>query len=150
LTSKSRETLKWLLRIVVLTSMGLCIGFDANRVFFTEGLAKISGSYALWDGWLEEAADSGRGIFLKFEDFPDRWAGYTQNIYFRAVYVLYPRRVLVSGHSTTVNKWRELLENNALPSDEWLRDQGVDSVMTIELDPNHHVPLVRDVRRLGE
>jgi hypothetical protein len=128
--------------------MGLCIGFDANRVFVNEGLSNLSDPYARWDGWLEEATAPGRGIFLKFDDFPDRWAGYAQNIYFRAVYVLYPRRVLVCGPSATINKGQDLLKNNLLPSDRWLLDQGVDSVMWIVMDLNHNVPVIREVRRL--
>jgi hypothetical protein len=150
LTGKSQETLKWSLRIVILTSMGLCIGFDVNRVFVNQGLSKLSEPYGLWDGWLESSTAPGRGIFLKFDDFPESTAGYAQNVYFRAVYVLYPQRVLVSDPSATINKGQELLKYNSLPSDRWLLDQGVDSVMSIVMDPKHNVPVIREVRWLGQ
>jgi len=130
--------------------MGLCIGFDANRVFVNQALPKLSQPYGLWDSWLENSTAPGRGIFLKFEDFPERWAGYAQNIYFRAVYFLYPQWVLVSGPSATINKGQDLLKNNSLPSDRWLLDQGVDSVMSIVMDPKHDVPVIREVRWLGK
>ncbi|MGD0139342.1 MAG: hypothetical protein ABSD28_10730 [Tepidisphaeraceae bacterium] len=150
MTGKSQETLKWSLRIVVLTSMGLCIGIDVNRLFVKQALSKLSDPYALWDGWLEQATAPGRGIFLKFDDFPESRAGYAQNVYFRAVYFLYPQRVLVSGPSATLNRGQDLLKNNSLPSDQWLLDQGVYSVMSIVMDPKHDVPVVRDVRWLGK
>jgi hypothetical protein len=128
----------------------LCIGYDVNRQFVDDALPKLSQPYALWDGWLEQATAPGRGIFLKFDGFPERWAGYAQNIYFRAVYFLYPQPVLVSGPTATINKGQDLLKNNSLPSDQWLLDHGVDSVMSIVMDPKHDVPVVREVRWLGE
>jgi hypothetical protein len=148
LTAKSRETLKWSLRIVVLTSMGLCIGVDVNRMFVDPPIVALTRSYALWDNWLDQSTR--RGIFLKFEDFPQTAAGYVQNIYFRSVYVVYPRRSLVSGSPVTINNGLELLKNNSLPSDAWLLDHGVDSVMSIVMDPRRGVPVPRDVRWLGE
>jgi hypothetical protein len=130
--------------------MGLCIGFDADRLLMKQALSRLSEPYALWDGWVAKATAPGRGIFLKFEDFPQSKAGYAQNIYFRAVYSLYPQRALVSDPSATINNARDLLKNNSLPSDRWLLDHGVGSVMTIVMDPDRHLPVIRDVRWLGK
>jgi hypothetical protein len=142
--------LKWSLRILVLASIGLCIDFDVNRLFVLKKPDRIAAPYKLWDGWITDATAPGRGLFLKFDHFPPGAAGYAQNIYFRAVYVLYPRPLLVAGPSIKLSNGDELLKNNEYPGDQWLRSQGVDSVMTIQMDPVRVLPVVSEVRWLGQ
>jgi hypothetical protein len=150
LSPKSQEILKWCLRILILASIGLCIDFDMNRLFVLKKPDRIAEPYKLWDGWIASAAAPGRGLFLKFDQFPPKAAGYAQNIYFRAVYVLFPRPLLAAGPSTKLSNGNELLKNNEYPGDQWLRSQGVDSVMTIQMDEVHGLPVVSEVRWLGE
>jgi hypothetical protein len=130
--------------------MGLCIDSDMNRLFVLKKPDRIAEPYKLWDGWIASAAAPGRGLFLKFDNFPPKGAGYAQNIYFRAVYVLFPRPLLAAGPSTKLSNGDELLKNNEYPGDQWLRSQGVDSVMTIQMDEVRGLPVVSEVRWLGE
>jgi hypothetical protein len=141
--------LKWSLRILVIASIGLCIDSDMNRLFVLKKPDRIAAPYKLWDGWITSAA-RGRGLFLKFDQFPPRAAGYAQNIYYRAVYVLFPRPLLVAGPATKVTNGNELLKENEYPGDQWLRSQGVDSVMTIQMDDVQGLPVVSGVRWLGD
>jgi hypothetical protein len=141
--------LKWSLRILVVASIGLCIKFDFNRLFVLKKPDRIAEPYKLWDGWITDAAAPGRGLYLKFDQFPIKAAGYAQNIYFRAVYVLFPRPLLAAGPSTKLSNGDELLKNNEYPGDQWLKSQGVDSVMTIQMDRALGLPVVSEVRWLG-
>jgi hypothetical protein len=144
------QILKWSLRILVLTSIGLCMGFDITRMFITKAPTKIAQPYALWDSWIANATVPGHGLFLKFDSFPPAGAGYAQNIYYRAVYDLFPQPLLVAGPGTKISDGHELLKHNDYPGDQWLRSQGVDSVMTIQIDKKKNLPVVSDVRWLGE
>lgn len=146
----SQQILKWSLRIIILTSIGLCIGFDINRLFVLKKPDKLAHPYALWDGWIENATAPGRGLFLTFDSFPPRGAGFAQNIYYRAVYVLYPRPLLAAGPGTKISDGNELLKHNEYPGDQWLLKQGVDSVMTIRMDPRQNLPVVAGVRWFGD
>jgi len=147
---KSPKILKCALRIIVLASIGWCIGFDIHRVFVLKKPDRLAHPYALWDGWITQSAAPGRGLFLKFDHFSAGGAGYAQNIYYRAVYVLYPRPLLVTGPATKIGDGNDLLKHNEYPNDQWLLKQGVDSVMTIQMDPKRNLPVVAGVRWLGD
>jgi len=146
----SREILKWSVRILVLTSVGLCIGFDFIRLFESNEPSHLAKTYHLWDGWLTYAVVPDRGLFLKFDHFPAGDAGYAQNIYFRAVYDLYPQPLLATDLSKKISNGDELLTENQYPGDQWLRNHGVDSVMTIQMDAKRDLPVVSGIRWLGD
>jgi len=107
-------------------------------------------AYSKWDAWLENALEPGRGIFLDFPNFPKASAGYAQDIYFHAIYVLYPRPVLVSDPGVTINSAWDILANNTYPSERWLLDWHVGSVMSVEMDKKQKLPVVKSVHWLGE
>lgn len=146
----SRAVLKWSLLVLVLTSIGLCIGYDVTRLFVLKKPTNLARPYAQWDSWLVNAAVPGRGLFLKFDDFPPGAAGYAQNIYYRAVYDLFPQPCLVTGPGNKISDGRDLLKLNDYPSEQWLRSQNVDSIMTIKMDKKSNLPIVENVRWLGE
>ena len=148
---KSSESLKWLIRLGVLTSMGLCIGSDIYRV--TAGPRRpgnLLQFYSFWDAQLRRATPNGRGLFIKFDQFPTgtRSQAFAQTIYYRGVYVLYPLPVFVTGQKVIVNGGKEILAQNSYPSIEWLVDHHVGSVMTIGYDETKGQPYVESVRLL--
>jgi hypothetical protein len=136
--------------LVLAASMGLCIGFDVYRQFDLRGPGHLDESYAWLDKLIRGAAEPGRGVFLRFDNFRGESAGFVTNIYFRAVYVMYPRPVLVAEPGVVVNKPFQLLENNSYPNEQWLRDQGVGSIMVWDFDPVSGRPFVRGVTWLGK
>jgi hypothetical protein len=145
-----RTALKWGLRLLIVYSLYLVINSDVNRLFVLKKPDRIAEPYALWDNWITGATAPGKGLFLTFDHFPPGGAGYAQNIYFRAVYVMYPLPLLVTGPGTNIKNGDELLQKNNYPGDDWLLSQGVDSVMTIRIDPKRKLPVVSDVRWLGK
>jgi len=88
-------------------------------------------------------------VFLKFDGFNKADAGYAQNIYFRGVFVLFPRPLLVSDPHARINNGYDLLKNNWYPSDPWLAEQGVGSVLTVQMDRDRNLPITEALRWLG-
>jgi hypothetical protein len=147
---KPGRILKWLGGIIVVTSMGLCIGFDVDREFYLRGPDHLNQSYARWDAFIRNGAAPGRGLFLRFINFHGPQAGFATNIYFRAVYALYPRPVLVAKPGVVVNKPFQLVDGNSYPSENWLRERGVGSILVVDYDPVRKQPFVAGVKWLGE
>ena len=146
---KSGRILPRLGGLIIVTSIGLCIGFDVYREFSLRAPDQLNQSYARWDGFIRSGAAPGRGVFLKFVNFPEKVAGYTTNIYFRAVYELYPRPVLVADPGFVVNKPLQLLEGNSVPDDRSLRDRDVGSIIIVDFDPVKMHPFIAGVKWLG-
>ncbi len=138
------------LQLAVLASIAYCVQFDFTRLFITKAPTRIAQPYALWDGWIADAAAPGKGIFMDFDHVPATAGGYVQNIYYRAVYDLYPRPVYVTDPRLVINDGLAVLNHNESPGDQWLRDHGVDSVMTIEMDKKAKLPKVTNVHWLDE
>jgi hypothetical protein len=150
--AKWSETLKWAIRLGVLTSMGLCIGSDIYRVNTgPRRPAALVWFYGAWDASLRRATEDGRGVFLKFDGFSEGTLSeaFAQTIYYRGVYALYPMPVLVTGNDVVVNEGKNILAHNSLPDDQWLLDHRVGAVMTIGFDGNKRQPYVESVRWLG-
>ena len=59
--------------------------------------------------------------------------------YFRAVYALYPRRVLVGRDDRIVNTAKQLQAADVLPNDQWLRRHGAGGVLNLQLRPDGNV-----------
>ena len=146
----AREILKWSLRIVILISVGMCIQFDFNRIFILKKPERIAEPYRLWDNWISYDAAPGKGLFLSFEHFPEADAGYVQNIYYRAVYDLYPRPLLVSDPKIKISDGLDVMKYNKSPGDQWLLDHNVNSVMSIQMDKKKNLPIITNVRWLDE
>jgi len=147
---KSGRILRWLGGLIIVMSMGLCIGFDVYRVFYLRGPDHLNQRYRRWDALINSGAAPGRGVFLKFTNFPVKAAGFTTNIYFRAVYVLYPRPVLVAEPGAVVNKPMQLLKANSFPDERTLWDRGVGSIIVVDFDPVRMQPFVAGVKWLGQ
>jgi hypothetical protein len=147
---KSRRILRWLGGVVVVTSVGMCIGFDIYRQFYLGGPERLKQSIVDWDGYIHKESTPGRGVFLKFLNFHDQARQWTARIYFRAVYSMYPQPVLVTGPSGVVNTAPQLLEDNSYPSDQWLIDRGVGSIVVVDFDPLKNRPFILAVKWLGE
>jgi len=128
--------------------MALSIGFDVYRELWLAGPTRINSTYATWDGLIQHGAGPGRGVFLKFENFKGDALGYTTNIYFRAVYILYPQPVLVAPPDVVVNNAPQLIADNSYPNEQWLIDHGVGSIMFIDFDGFRKRPFVRGVQWL--
>ncbi|HEY1923128.1 MAG TPA: hypothetical protein VGG44_10300 [Tepidisphaeraceae bacterium] len=147
---KSRRILGWLGGIVVAMSVGLCIGFDVHRQFYLRMPGLLNQSLADWDGYIRKETTPGRGVFLKFLNFHDQSRQWSARIYFRAAYLLYPQPVLVTGPSVVVNTAPQLLQDNSYPSDRWLIDRGVGSIVVVDFDPLKNRPFVLAVKWLDE
>ncbi len=119
--------------LVIATSLGLCVASDIDRTYFTRWPARLTEKYAKQDALIGSAAAPGRGVFLKFINFPKNAGGFTANIYFRAVYALYPQPVVVAEPGVLVNGTPQLLKGNSIPDDRSLRDRGVGSVIVLKL-----------------
>jgi hypothetical protein len=146
----SGRILPWVGGIVVLASIGICIGFDVYRQFYLRGPQLLNQSFVDWDRYIHTETTPGHGVFLKFINFHDQARQWTARIYFRAVYLLYPEPVLATGPSVVVNSAPQLLQDNSYPSDQWLRDRGVGSIVVVEFDPLKNRPFVLAVKWLDE
>jgi hypothetical protein len=149
---KFPQSLTWLIRLAVLTSMGLCIGSDIYRI--TAGPRRpvnLVKFYGAWDDALRHATQNGRGLFIKFDRFPGgtRSEAFAQTIYYRGVYVLYPLPVVVTGQNVAVNQGKQILADNSCPSVQWLADHRVGSVMTVAYDEARGQPYVESVQWVG-
>jgi len=133
----------------VIVSIGTCIGYDIDRLFILKKPGRLAETYPVVDGWMTYAATPTRGVFLKFDGFNKADAGYAQNIYFRGVFVLFPRPLLVSDPHARINNGYDLLKNNWYPSDPWLAEQGVGSVLTVQMDRDRNLPITEALRWLG-
>jgi hypothetical protein len=148
----SRESpfsLRRLMQVAVVISLICCIWSDVYREFFDPSTSNNRRGYALWEYWLEESTIPRHAIFLQF-DFPDKNknAAFAQTIDYVGTYHLYPQPVLVADPSVLINDGHDILRNNSTPSDSWLRDHGVGSVMSVIMDPQKNLPFVKSIRFL--
>jgi hypothetical protein len=146
----SRRILARLGGLVVITSIGMCIGFDIYREFYQRGPSLMNQSYVQWDGYIHKETTPGRGLFLRFLNFHGQSRQWAARIYFRAVYLLYPQPVLVTKPDVIVNTAPQLLEGNSPPDDQRLIDRGVGSIVVVDFDPLKMKPFVFAVKWLGE
>ena len=136
--------MKWLIRVAVIASMGLCIGSEIylnNGPRSSDRLVRV---YDYWDTTLRKKAEPGRGVFVRFNNFPSGNFGeaYAQSIYYRAVYALYPLPVVVTRPGVVVNEGKDFLKDNTYPSEQWLADHGVGSVFTVRFEPKMDRPFL--------
>jgi hypothetical protein len=145
----TQKILNWGLRIAVLASLACCICSNIYRELYDVKTINNRKGEALWQAYLEDATNPGQNIFLKF-DYGEHGenAAFAQTIYFLGVYRLYPRRPLVADPSVMINDGHDILRNNDLPDDQWLRDHGVGSVMSIIMSQRQNLPYVKFVRQI--
>lgn len=71
--------------------------------------------------------------FIHFEGLEAKTDGsFVFAQFIRASYHNYPRKVLVGPPEITLQSAADILANNSLPSNHWLRDHGVTRVLTYE------------------
>jgi hypothetical protein len=145
---KSGMILQWLGGLVIVTSIGLCIGADADREFYSRWPARLNQRYEQWDALIKSGAAPGRGVFLKFVNFPKNAGGFTANVYYRAVYAMYPEPVLVAEPGVLINGTMQLLGGNSIPDEQSLRNRGVGSVVILHLVGMQ--PVIARVKWLGD
>jgi hypothetical protein len=141
--------LGWLLQIAVAVSLACCIWSNVYRELFDIKTSNNRKGEALWEAFIADSTPPGQGIFFKYE-FGDRGenAAFAQTIYFLGVYRVYPRRVLVADPAVMINDGHNILKNNTYPSDPWLREQGISSVLSVIMSARQNLPYVKSVRRV--
>jgi hypothetical protein len=140
--------LRWIGGLVIVTSLGLGIWTDIDRVFYERWPDRLDEKYRQWDALFRSGEKPGRGVFLKFAGFPKSAGGFTGNVYFRAVYALYPEPVVIAGPGVVVNDTMQILNGNSIPEDQALRDRGVGSVVVLRVAGMR--PVIERVKWLDE
>jgi hypothetical protein len=114
-------------------SIGLSIGSDAHlRYLAPQTQAKIN-AFVRLDRVLYV---DGRGVFLRFNGYDAQHIGYAARFYYRAVYDLYPRTVLLADPSVVVSNADDVRNADAPPGPSWLAAHGIDRLMTVHYEPN--------------
>ena len=133
-------------------SVGASIGIDLTGRFVQSHQETITSRYAMVDGQLTASA-RGDGLYLRFTNFhSDAIAEFALNLYFRAVYLLYPRTVLAGDPTAVASFPYQLLAGNFEPTDAWLLEHGIHTMLIYHIDRNvllayvHHVPTTKPTR----
>jgi hypothetical protein len=114
-------------------SVGLSVGSDAHLRYWSEQTEAKINSYDRLDHAL---AIDGRGVFVCFNGYDAGDIGYAAKFYYRAVYDLYPRTVLLTDPSVVISNADDI-GNTAVPPDPvWLAAQGIDRVLVVHYEPN--------------
>jgi hypothetical protein len=128
-----------------LLSIAASVGFDITGRFMHSYQEIIMSRYGRVDEQLTQAAH-GQGLYLRFTNFQGEIAGYVTNFYFRAVYILYPQPVLVGDPSVVASLPYKVLAGNFDPTDQWLLQHNIHTVLTYHYDgrgfirQERHVP----------
>jgi hypothetical protein len=78
-------------------------------------------------------------VHLQWQDFTASDDDLLSLVYFRSVYTLYPRRIIVSDPSITINRGRDILTNTFAPDGAWLDKNNVRQVITVTRKPDGSV-----------
>lgn len=80
-------------------------------------------------------------VFIKFKALDGIRDGvFIYEQYVRATYALHPRKVYISPDPEQLPHATSIVEANVIPSDDWLRQHGVQTVITF--DASHGAPQV--------
>jgi len=127
-----------------LLSIGGSVGFDvADRFVLRRPEIAMSGCARVDEGLTVAAYE--HGLYLRFINFQGRMLDAVTLIYFRACYILYPQPVLVGDPSVVANFPDQVLAGNFEPTDQWLLQHGIHSVLTYHYDRHHFLTHVRHV-----
>jgi hypothetical protein len=128
------------------------IGADIHKRFISGDPQKIASRFTPVDQAVADSAGNG-GLVLRFVNFQGSDVGYTTNIFFRAVYDLYPQAVLVGDPAAVINTGDDIAAagENFNPPDSWLIQHGVYAILTYAHvrtpDGTHH--FLASVRQLN-
>lgn len=130
--------------VATILSLGGALGFDIADRFVLRRPEIFMRQYARVDKELTLAAH-GQGLYLRFSNFLGEIAGFSTNFYFRAVYILYPQPVLVGDPSVVASFPDQVVANNFEPTDQWLFQHGIHTVLTYHYNGRTFMRRVRDV-----
>jgi len=133
-------------------SVGASVGIDITRRFVQRFQEIIASRYATVDEDLTAAA-RGDGLYLRFTKFQsDDAADLALTLYEEAVYLLYPHTVLVGDPSAVATTAYLVLAGNFEPTDQWLLQHGIHTVLSCQIDHDrlrtyvHRVPTTNPTR----
>jgi hypothetical protein len=92
--------------------------------------------YAEFDRNMELLKENCHGVFIRFLNFQGEPGSaypsqFTLNIYFRAVYDLYPFPVCVGYSDVAMNTALQVLSSNGKPDVLWMSKHGLDAELTV-------------------
>lgn len=114
--------------LALLISLGISLASEFFARFRSERIEILNNTYSLFLQNLERATPD-EGVYLRF-DFPPQDTQYALNIFFLAVYWLYPQQVWVSVVPSQIFFPYDLRTTNAPPSQAWLIEHRVGTVIT--------------------
>jgi hypothetical protein len=78
-------------------------------------------------------------LFMHFRELnADLHGSFIMVHYFRASYILYPRRVFVVRDNPVIREMKEVLDNNDIPPVSWLKDHDVRNILTLYYANGRH------------
>jgi hypothetical protein len=124
----------WLFPVAVCVTLGLGVWFDFYGRFVS---AQVRDARAKYQGIDEQmiSASQGDGVFLHFTGFVgplNNWV--PLDYYERAVFSLYPRRVLVADPGTAIFDFDQLAASNFDPDAAWMLRNGTPVEVTFARD----------------
>jgi hypothetical protein len=139
--TSQRQPRQWLkygvnvsLTIAVCVTLGLGVGLDLHERFLTAEIPDTAARYTAFDSGLERL-DQASGFFLHFAGFTSQTNWIPLDYYSRAVYSVYPKRVLVADPNAPIFDFNQLAAANFDPDGQWLLDHGTPVEATYTLDP---------------
>jgi hypothetical protein len=94
-----------------------------------------------WDTeYLSVAGD--KGLFIEFEHLKGSAQEQAARVYFRAVYRLFPQRVVAAREGAVINTARQLCLANFQPDDRWLADRGIGAVLVVDGSTEYANPIL--------
>jgi hypothetical protein len=121
-------------KLAILISILSVVSVNAENRFVSGDPRKIANRFSAVDQGAAETAGGG-GLLLRFAGFVGPNVGYTTNIFFRAVFDLYPQPVLVGEASAVINTGDDITAANGKfnPTDSWLLQHGVHAILSYTL-----------------
>ncbi len=129
-----RSIRPWVLSLAVTATLGLSIWSDYQERFVSGAVDNSVARYAGFDAQMGRATQ-GDGVFLHFVNFPPELSWVALDFYSRAVYALYPRRVLVADPGTPIFDFDQLRARNLDPDAAWLARNGTPVEVSYSIDP---------------
>jgi hypothetical protein len=121
----------------IIIGIGWSVGIDIYERFYLAIQNTLMDRYAkeLDRSIIDSAA--GDGLFIHYIGFEGPRRGYCTNVYFRANYILFPKRVLVGDPSAPINTGDQVLAANFRPDAKWLVEHDVPALLSIavHVDP---------------
>jgi len=142
-----RRCIAAMLAAVAVISTALAVVADFQDRFMATKVRDAIQGYARMDQQFIAAANGG-GLFLRFVDFPPSLDWFPGKYYLRAIYALYPQRVLMSRPSATIFTREQLLAANFEPDAAWLLGHHVPTELTFTYNSSNST-MTQTVQRVA-